>query len=335
MDKMIKLIEDFSQQLRDAIRIGQQASIKPASEEIRHVVIAGMGGSGIGGNLVSSIVQDELKVPLLVSKSYTIPGFVNRNTLFIASSFSGNTEETLESLNQARQAGAQCVVISSGGSMGQLAKQHQLEMITIPGGSECPRANIGYSVVQLLFALHYKGLIGSSFIQDTERVAALIDKEEESLRSRGEKLANSMKGYLPVIYADSRLLPVAVRIQQQINENGKHLCHVNEVPEMNHNELVGWEHPEQVLKDSKVYFLLSSYDHPRVRERFRISRELLLTKAANASTIEANGNSLLEQCFYLIHLTDWVSYFLALANQADPFTIDAINHLKTELSKVK
>src|SRR5690606_29252676 len=99
-----------------------------------------------------------------------------------------------------------------------------------------------------------------------------------SLRIRGEKLANSMKGYLPVIYVDSRIYPLAVRIQQQLNENGKHLCHVNELPEMNHNELVGWEHPEQVLTDCKVYFILTSYDHPRVRERFRISREILAKK---------------------------------------------------------
>ncbi|WP_224995480.1 bifunctional phosphoglucose/phosphomannose isomerase [Cesiribacter sp. SM1] len=335
MDKMRKLIEDFSQQLRDAIRIGQDASIKPATKEIRNVVIAGMGGSGIGGNLVASLVQDELKVPLLVLKNYSMPAFIDEHTLFIASSFSGDTEETVGSLEKAVQAGAQCTAVTSGGTIGSHAVQHQLDMIKIPGDSKSPRANIGYSVIALLFILHHKGLIGNGFVAETERIAALLDQEEESLRTRGEKLANSMKGYLPVIYTDSRISPVATRIQQQINENGKHLCHVNELPEMNHNELVGWEHPEQVMNDSKVYFLLTAYDHPRVRERIRVTRELLKGKAANVSDIEAKGDSLLEQCFYLIHFTDWVSYFLALANQADPFAIEAIDHLKKALAKVK
>lgn len=335
MDKIRKLIEGFTHQLQDALRLGQSIRLKPAASPIQHVVIAGMGGSAIGGNLVASIVQDELKVPILVVKNYNIPAFVGENTLFIASSFSGDTEETLECLQKARGAGAQCVVLSSGGTLAQLAQQHQLEMVGIPGDSKTPRAAIGYSVLQLLFILYAKGLIGNAFVQQTQQTIALLQQEQESLRSRGEKLANSMKGYLPFIYADSRLFPVAMRIQQQINENGKHLCHINEVPEMNHNELVGWEHPEQVMKDSKVYFLLSDYDHPRVRERFRVSRELLLQKAANASTIEAKGESLLAQCFYLIHLTDWLSYFLAFANQANPESIEAIDHLKEELSKVK
>lgn len=335
MDKMRKLIEDFSNQLRDALRLGQSATVKPATREIRHVVIAGMGGSGIGGNLVASLVQDELQVPLLVLKTYSIPVFVNENTLFIASSFSGDTEETLSNLEQARQAGAQCVAITSGGNLKKTASQHQLEMIQLPGESNSPRANIGYSVVAMLFMLHYKGLIGNKFVEEVQALASLLDGEEESLRTRGEKLANSMKGYLPVLYVDSRLLPVAVRIQQQLNENGKHLCHVNELPEMNHNELVGWEHPEQVMSDCKVYFLLTDYDHPQVRERIEISRELLKGKAANVSDIVAKGGSLLEQCFYLIHFTDWVSYFLALANQADPFAIDAIDQLKSAMAKAK
>ena len=335
MDKMRKLIEDFPNQLRDALRIGEKSEVKPASKEIRNVVIAGMGGSGIGGSLVASLVQDDIKVPLIINRTYTTPAFVNEYTLFIASSFSGNTEETIASLETAMVAGAQCVAITSGGTIGKIAKEHQLDIISIPGESKSPRANIGYSVVQMLFMLHYKGLVGNAFIQQVEQTAALLDQEGPSLSTRGGKLANSIKGYLPVIYVDSRILPVAVRFRQQINENGKHLCRVDELPEMNHNEIVGWEHPEQVMSDSKVYFLLTDYDHPRVRERIRISREILKGKATNVSDIVAKGNSLLGQCFYLIHLTDWVSYFLALANQADPSAIDTIDQLKSELAKVK
>ncbi|WP_017730258.1 bifunctional phosphoglucose/phosphomannose isomerase [Nafulsella turpanensis] len=333
MDKMRPLIEGFTHQLRDALKIGQAAKVKPAGKEIRNIVIAGMGGSGIGGTLVASLTQDEIKVPVTISKSYNIPAFVNEHTLFIASSFSGNTEETLEALGQALQAGAQCAVITSGGKIGKLARENELDVINIPGDSDSPRANMGYSVIQLLFMLHYKGLTGSAFVQQTESLIQLLDEEKDQLPERAEKLANGIKGYLPVFYADTRIYPVAVRIQQQINENGKHLCHTNAFPEMNHNELVGWEHPEQVLVDSKVYFLKTTYDHPRVRERYRISREIFSKKAANIHDIEAKGKSLLEQCFYLIHLTDWVSYFLAAANDTDAFEIKAIDHLKSELAK--
>ena len=333
MDKMKPLIEGFTEQLRDALKIGQTAKVKPAKKEIRNVVIAGMGGSGIGGSIVASLTQDELKVPLVVSKTYDLPVFVNEHTLYIASSFSGNTEETLESLQKALNAGAQCVAITSGGKIGSIAKENEMETIYIPGESGSPRANIGYSIVQLLFMLHYKGLIGASFVNQLESSISLLDQEKENILKKAEKLGNGIKGYLPVFYADTRIHPVAVRIQQQLNENGKHLAHTNSFPEMNHNELVGWEHPEQVLDDSKVYFLKTDYDHPRVRERFQISRDIFSRRAANIIDIEAKGQSLLEQCFYLIHLTDWISYFLAIANDADPFTIEAIDHLKGALAK--
>jgi glucose/mannose-6-phosphate isomerase len=333
MDKMKPLIEGFTDQLRDALKIGQAAEIKPAKKEIRHVVIAGMGGSGIGGSLVASLIQDELKVPVVVIKTYDIPAFINEHTLFVASSFSGNTEETLESLQKALNTGAQCVAITSGGKIGEIARENSMETLEIPGDSDSPRANIGYSVVQLLFMLHYKGLIGAGFVNQFENLISLLDQEKENILARAEKLGNGIKGYLPIFYADNRIHPVAVRIQQQLNENGKHLAHTNSFPEMNHNELVGWEHPEQILADSKVYFLKTDYDHPRVRERFKISNEIFSSKAVSIIEIEAKGQSLLEQCFYLIHLTDWVSYFLAKANDADPFTIDAIDHLKGALAK--
>lgn len=334
MDKMKTLIEDFSAQLRDALTIGQKASVQPAAQEIRNIVIAGLGGSGIGGSVVASLLKDELKVPVVVCKDYDIPAFVDGYTLFVASSFSGNTEETVSALEKALKADAQCVSVTSGGTINKMVKDNNMDVINIPGESKSPRANIGYSVIQLLYMFHYKGLISKNFESEVSRLADLLDSEESAIRERAEKLANGMKGYLPILYTDSRMYPIAIRIQQQINENGKHFCHVNEFPEMNHNELVGWEHPEQVLNDSKVYFLHTSYDNPRVKERFKICREVFSQKAASVHDIEAKGQSILEQSFYLIHLTDWVSYFLAQANSVDPFPVTVIDHLKNELTKV-
>jgi glucose/mannose-6-phosphate isomerase len=330
---MKPLIEGFTKQLHEALKIGQAAEVKPAPQEIQNVVIAGVGGSGIGGALITSLRQDELKVPFSLVKSYDIPAFVNKHTLFIASSFSGNTEETLESLQKALNAGAQCCVISSGGKIAEMASEHELDIILIPGKSGSPRANIGYLAIQILFMLHYKGLLGSSFINQFESLASLLDQDKEEVCSRAEKIANGMKGYLPIIYCDSRLFPVALRIQQQLAKNGKHLSHINEFPDMNHSELAGWDHPQQVLEDSKVYFLKTDYDHPRIRERFQACRDIISKRAANIIDIEAKGQSLLEQCFYLVHFTDWVSYFLAKANSADPFEVKAIEQLKSGLAK--
>ena len=333
MNKMQVLIKGFTEQLRKALSIAQEAQVMQTEKEIRQVVIAGMGGSGIVGNLVASLLQDELKVPVLTVKSYQIPAFVGEHTLFVALSFSGNSEETIESLQKALKAGAHCTVITSGGKLEEVAQQNQLDIFKVPGESNSNRANIGYFSVSLLFLLHKKELISSSFVNQLENLIQLLDQEENEIEAKAKKIGNGIKGYLPIIYSDSRLTPVAIRFQQQINENGKHLAHVNEFPEMNHNEIVGWEHPEQVLEDSKVFFLKTDFDHPRVRERFKICRETFSQKATNVIELEAKGKSLLEQYFYLIHLTDWVSFFLALANDADPFPVKAIENLKSELDK--
>lgn len=333
MDKMKPLLESFTDQLRDALKIGQETHIKPAKKEIRNIVLSGVGGSGVGGNLVAALCQDALKVPMLVSKSYDIPAFVNEHTLFLASSFSGNTEETNESLQKALKAGAQCVVITSGGKLADTAAKNELEIFKAPADLPSPRAHFGYSTIPLMYILHHKGLLDTSFINQTESLIRLLEQEKEEIRQKAERIANGIKGYLPIIYTDSRVYPVAVRMLQQLAQNGKHLGHANEFPEMNHNEVVGWEHPAQVLSDSKVLFLKTDYDHPRVRERFRLSRDLFSKKAANILDLQAKGQSLLEQCFYLINLTDWVSYFLAYANDTDPYPTQAIDQLKDELAK--
>ncbi len=333
MDKMKPLIEGFARQIKEALKVGQETKVNPAKKEIRNIINCGMGGSGVSGNLVASLVQDELKVPFIALKSYNVPAFVNEHTLFIASSFSGNTEETIECLQKALNAGAQCCAITSGGKIMDMARENGMDMITLPVDTANPRANFGHSVIQLLFMLHYKELIGTSFINQLNSTVTLLEQEEKELHSKAKKLGNRIKGYLPIIYTDSRILPVSIRFQQQISENGKHLAHVNEFPDMNHNELVGWEHPEQVLSDSKIFFLKTDFDHPRVHERFRICEEILSSKASTIITVNAKGKSLLEQCFYLIHLTDWISYYLALANDADPYEVKVNDYLKSALSK--
>ena len=330
---MLQLIENFGQQLHDSLEIAAKATLTKSNNNITNVLVAGMGGSGIGGSLVQSFTSDSLTVPLTVVQDYTIPAFVSKNTLFIACSFSGNTEETLSCLEQGHKQGAKIVCITSGGKIGAYAKKHGFDVISIPGESKSPRASIGYSFVQLLKILNFFDLTGSDYKNELAAAANLIQKEANDIKSQAKAMAADIKGHLPVLYGDTRLGPVLLRTQQQINENGKQLCHINTYPEMNHNELVGWEYPADLLKKTVVIFMLSSYDNPRTRTRLKITEEIYNDKAGKLIQKEAKGDSFVEQAIYLTHLFDWVSFYVAEENGADPFPVKVIDYLKSELAK--
>lgn len=330
---MKKLIEDFSKQLTVALDIAAKAQLTKAAAPIHNIVIAGLGGSGIGGNLVSSFTYDSISVPISTTKSYDIPSFVNANTLFIACSFSGNTEETTSAVGKAIAKGAKIVCITSGGKLGEIAKTNGLDVILIPGESNSPRASIGYGIVQLLTVFNFFGLTPSNSWDSIKATGALLDAEEANIIAAAKVLAGKMKGRLPILYADSRFEGVIIRTQQQINENSKQLCHVNVFPEMNHNELVGWVYPENVLQNSLTVMVTTGFDNERVAIRMEICRNIFREKGSEVVDLPAKGADVIQQSFYLIHLLDWVSFFLAEINGVDPFPVEVINFLKGELSK--
>lgn len=332
---MKKLIEGFTRQLGDALRIGQAADLARQGSDIRNVLISGMGGSGIGANLVESLTFGRIPIPITVSKGYNIPQFVSPHTLFIACSYSGNTEETLSAIQKAMLKRSHIICITSGGKMLELAKEYNFLYIKLPDGYSSPRAMIGYQVVSLLSVLYHTNLIGAAFIKETENAMEYLDRGEKAIQAEAEIIAKKLKGKLPFIYCDGRLHAMASRFQQQLNENSKHICHVNTFPEMNHNEIVGWQYPEEILRQTQVIYLYSDHDHDRVEKRMEICRELFEKKSNPIIDIVAQGASLLEQYYYLIHLTDWISYFLARENNVDPDPVTAIDYLKAELAKVK
>ncbi len=330
-----KYIESFTRQLADALKIGQSLDLVRPGSDIRNVVIAGMGGSGIGANLVDSLTFGRIPIPITVCKSYNIPQFVSPHTLFVASSYSGNTEETIAALNKALLKRAQCIVIASGGKILDIAREYNLFYIQLPAGSESPRAMLGYNMIGLLSLLYHTGLIGAAFIKETENAIEYLDRGEKGIQSEAELIAKKLKGKLPVIYCDNRLYAMALRFQQQLNENSKHIAHVNTFPEMNHNELVGWQFPENLMPMLQVVYLYSDHDHERVEKRMEICRDIFEKKSNPIVDVIGEGASLLEQYYYLIHLTDWISYFLAKENGIEPDPIESINYLKTELEKLK
>jgi glucose/mannose-6-phosphate isomerase len=330
MVDMKNLVQNFPEQLRAAISIGEKAEIRNPRFEIRNVVITGLGGSGIGGTIVSEIVSSECPVPIMVNKDYFLPAFVNENTLVIVSSYSGNTEETLQAMESALKAKAKIVCITSGGKISDMAKENNCDLIAIPGGMP-PRACLAYSLTQLFFVLNKLKLTGETYIDNLKASVDLIIKEENAIRSEAAVIAEFLFKKIPVIYAVDGYSGVATRFRQQINENSKMLCWHHILPEMNHNELVGWAGGSD---DLAVIILRNKTDYSRTQERIKISKEVFSKHTHHVKEIWSKGNSQLEKSLYLIHLTDWVSCYLADKRGVDAVEVDIINHLKGSLAKI-
>jgi glucose/mannose-6-phosphate isomerase len=183
--------------------------------------------------------------------------------------------------------------------------------------------------------LYHTNLIGAAFIKETENAIEYLDRGEKAIQSEAELIAKKLRGKLPVIYCDERLKAMAIRFQNQINENAKQMAHVNTFPEMNYNEIEGWRFPENILPQLQVVYLYSDHDHERVEKRLEICRDIFEKRSNPIIDIVAEGASLLEQYYYLIHLTDWISYYLAKENGVDPDSEEVVNFVKGEMAKIK
>ncbi|GAB5538807.1 MAG: bifunctional phosphoglucose/phosphomannose isomerase [Salibacteraceae bacterium] len=330
MDKsMNQLVAEFPAQMKEALEIASTFGLQNKSP-FTNVVICGLGGSGIGGTILSQLIQAECPYPVTASKDYSIPGFVNENTLLIACSYSGNTEETLEALNNAISKQAQIVCVTSGGKLLEMATQHNWPHIKIPGGYP-PRSAFGFSLVQLFRIAEEYGLCGSAWRNHMESAMNFINKNQSDIKAEGEKLAQGLHGKMPIVYAASWMEGVATRWRQQINENAKMLCWHHYYPEQNHNELVGWRTEDENLA---VIFLKSNEDHYRVTKRMELSHEVYKKYTPNIYSFSAIGDSKIEQAVYLIHLGDWMSVALADLKGADSTEVKVIDWLKGELAKV-
>jgi len=327
---MDQLIKKFPAQLKEAIEIGENAVIRPHAKPIYKVVMAGMGGSGIGGEYVSDMICDECTVPYIVHSSYKLPAYTDENTLVIISSYSGNTEETFSALEQANRANAKIVCIASGGKILEYAVSNGLDYIKLPSGWPSPRACLGFSMVAQLFVLNKLGLISHATIDQVRMSSDLLSFEQEDIMQKAEKLAGLLIKKTPVIYTTDRNESVAIRWRQQINENAKVLCWHHVIPEMNHNELVGWKSKNE---DLAVIFLRNRDDLKKNQIRIDISKQIISKLAPTVIEIYSKGQSLTEKMMYLTHLGDWVSWYLAKLNNVDASEIQVIDFLKAELEK--
>ncbi len=336
---MYDRIRSFPGQVREAVALGTAAPLRPRRRRAANIVLCGLGGSAIAGDLLRSYLAGDLRVPFLVNRHYTLPAFVDPSTLVIVSSYSGNTEETNAAHREALRRRAQLLCITSGGQTAALATRHRSPLITIPPGSP-PRAALGYSFFPLLIALARMGFIRNRQREIRETLALLEEKSPlyarpDPANNPALQLAEHLQGRISVLYSSTEHMDsVNTRWRGQIAENAKALCFGNVVPEMNHNELVGWHVLHQQMKEMQVVFLRDRGDHRRVQIRMDISRQILREYTPHVTEIWSEGKTLLARMFSLLYLGDWMSFYLAMLHRVDPTPVRVIDHLKQELAKV-
>ena len=336
-----KILLDFHNQIREGEAIVEEAKINIDSDKIQRILYFGMGGSAIAGNLLYDALFDQLKVPIDVVRGYDCPAYCNENTLVIASSYSGNTEETLSAIKNVKKTGATVLAVTSGGELQKLAKSRKWNLISIPGGLP-PRQALGYSFFPIYHVLGRSGLI-SDYSLNTKKIAAFVqdlairnDHAQNDGHVFSEELAKTIKGKIPVIYSTAPYLnTISRRWQNQFHENSKSMSFANVVPEMNHNEIVGWEQDTDLLKNLVVIFLENEDPHPRVKKRIELTQKIIKKKGAQVIELYTHGKTRIEKIFSFVVLGDWVSYYLAIYNKKDPIAIKNIVYLKGELAKLK
>lgn len=327
---MKQLIVDFTKQIVKAIEIGNDYNAAETDRKIDNVLISGLGGSGIGGTIAAEIVASEAKIPIATNNGYFIPGFVGSNTLFLACSYSGNTEETVSAATLAHEAGAKIVVISSGGKLKEMADENGWDFISIPGGQP-PRASFGLSFPEVLYVLAAFGIISNKFEDDLKASIALLDENESAIQEEALAITEKLFGKIPVIYAADGFGGVATRFRQQVNENSKMLCWHHVIPEMNHNELVGWRSKNE---DLAVVIFRNETDYNRVQARMEINKSTFSEYTSTIVEVWSKGTTDLQRSLYLIHIGDWVSFFLGEKGGFDITEVKVIDHLKGELAKL-
>ena len=335
---MYSLIESFPEQVQTASKNGRDMAF-PDARNSRAIVITGLGGSAIGGDLARAVAAPHLPVPLLVNRDYDLPRFVDSSSLVIACSYSGNTEETLSSYRQARQAGAAIVCITSGGHLASLGKADGCPVLQLTGGLP-PRAALGHSLMAILTALQGLKLIPDmeesirEAVEILTHLRKLYGTNNPAPGNRAKEMANSLSGRIPAIYGSSGLMDsVAFRWRSQIEENAKNLALHHALPEMNHNELVGWVHPGDVLRQVGVVMLRDKGDHPQVQRRFDLTGELIAKHAGAFHEVWSEGESRLARILSAIYLGDFVSLYMAYLNNTDPTPVEVIDYLKKRLSE--
>ncbi|MBL7054641.1 bifunctional phosphoglucose/phosphomannose isomerase [Candidatus Woesearchaeota archaeon] len=313
---MLETIEDFPRQCREALELPRGETI---SRGFTNIIVTGMGGSAIGGDLLKSYMHNS-KIPVFVNRDYKMPNFVDESSLVFAVSYSGNTEETVSAAQDAVERKAKVIGITSGGKLVDICEK----IIKVPSGYQ-PRAALGYLFFPMLGILHNSGAINVKNSELNEMLNILKKKEE--FKKNAEELAKKLREKIAVIYSSELLMPAAYRFKTQINENAKMPAFFNVFSEMNHNEINAFKGMDRKFT---AILIKDAQDNERIQKRMDICREIM-EERIDVEEISGQGEYLLSRLFSAIYLGDFVSYYLAILNRTDPSPVEVIERLKKQL----
>jgi len=308
--------------------------------QVSKVVILGMGGSAIGGDLVSNLVASEAKLPILVHRDYNLPAFIDSKTLVIASSYSGMTEETLSSFEQALETNSKKLVITTGGKLKIMAEERKIPVFSFDYKAQ-PRAALPFSFLPILGFLQRLGFINDKSADVAETIEALeklsrrINEGALLSQNPAKQLAHRLYGRLPIIYGADILSEVAHRWKTQLNENSKAWAFYEVFPELNHNAVVGYQFPPELASKIVVVLLRSAYLPKRIQLRYQLTCQLLEQAKVSYQIVDGDGTSPLSQMMSLVLFGDYTSYYLAILYKIDPSPVKAIDYLKEHLKDSK
>jgi len=328
-------ILDLPAHLRDALWRVESAQLQPADAP-GGLVVAGMGGSSIGGALARAAIGDRASRPISLARSYQLPSWAMTDAMILCASYSGDTEETLGCYEAARALGAPRVVVTTGGALAEAAREDGVPVIPLPAGLQ-PRAAVGYMTVAAL-EVAAQCNVGPNLRSEVDVAASHAeeyaaewgpDAPEDSL---AKTLARAMAGTVPVIAGAGPTIPVAYRWKTQLNENAKTPAFTHELPELDHNEIVGWLGADRLGPFSAVFLDDEDDLHPRLRSRIPLTRDLVAETAQATFVVGARGESRTERVLSLVLLGDLVSLYVAVLGGVDPAPVPGIDRLKAELA---
>lgn len=335
--EMLRLTSEFPGQCRRALAIAQAAQLKPLGP-IKNALLTGLGGSAAGGDFTKALFDDEAPVPFVVNRDYHLPKWVSSDSLVFISSYSGNTEETISAYLDAIAVGARRIVLTSGGKLAEMAREHGDDLILIPAGQP-PRTALGFMLVPLVAASARLGLLSTP---DWDAVFASLDEAVKKWgvecpfsQNEAKQLGEQLHGVVSVLYGlGGWQAIVANRWKGQINENAKNMTFANAFPELNHNEILGWVKANEQGVDQWLTIVLEDGSESAKMQARRDVTAQLIQSVSPMVQVQAFGASLLARMLTLVLMGDFVSLYLAALNDVDPENIDAINVLKAELGKI-
>ncbi len=333
---MLELCEKTPTFCRDAIKRAE--SVRIPYKLPKNVIVAGMGGSAIGGELLKDWLYDRASIPIEVCRDYTLPAYANENSLVVAVSYSGETEETLSAFLEAVKRRCMIATMSSGGHLQTSAKKLKTPHITIPPGL-VPRAAIAYTFFPLVVLMEKIGVVRET-AKEIEEALRVLQKlsEENGFRvplesNEAKKLATGIEGTVPIVYGFRQYSAVARRLKCQFNENSKVPSKFDVFSELNHNEVVGWEAPKSLTKAFSAIFIRDPAEPPEITQRIEVTKRIVSPKVSKTLEIQAVGKQKLARMLSAMYVGDFASIYLALLRGVDPTPTKTIARLKREMKK--